>query len=140
LKIYTEFRHELKKLNKKNSSKIKINSKIRNLCQKYFRKLLEDSNYTEFIGLLNLSEKFIKSCNFVINGEWIDCREIIYRIASDGTYIYEIGLILGDLIDNQKDFLFNKDIERNLEKITIELMRFETNLIAMESHKSVSRR
>jgi len=41
------------------------------------------------------------------------------------------------LKDNQKDFLFNKDIERNLEKITIELMRIETNLIAMESHKSL---
>jgi hypothetical protein len=89
------------------------------------------------MGLLNPSEKIIKSCNFVINGERIDCREIIYRMASDETYIYEFGLILGDLNHNQNNFLLNKDIERNLEKITIQLMRFETILIAMESHKSL---
>ncbi len=66
--------------------------------------MLEDSKYTEFVGLLNPSEKFITFCKYVINGERIDCREIIYRMVSDGSYIYEFGLILGELNDIHKSF------------------------------------
>jgi len=138
MKIYPEFGDKVKKLKEHSlHQRSQINVMFTKLCQKYWRKLLDDNKYMEFVDLLNPSEKFITSCNFVINGEWIDCREIIYRIVSNGNYILELGLISSELNDIHNYSLLNEDIERNLDKITIELMRFETNLILMQSYESM---
>jgi hypothetical protein len=97
--------------------------------------LLEDNRYTEFVDLLN-SIKLIESCNLVTNGESIECGQIVYLIVSEDIYnIYEIGLILGNLNESHKNLLLEKDIERNFEKITIELKRFEFNIIVFKSHE-----
>jgi hypothetical protein len=124
MKIYPEFGDKVKKLKEHSlHQRSQINVMFTKLCQKYWRKLLDDNKYMEFVDLLSPSEKFITSCNFVINGEWIDCREIIYRIVSNGNYILELGLISSELNDIHNYSVLNEDIERNLDKITIELMR-----------------
>ncbi len=111
---------------KRISLEYRIKQEIEKLGLKYWRKLLEDNKLKEFMDLLN-STKFLKSCNFVIKGNSIDCPQIIYRIvfSSEGiTNIYEMGLILGKLNQSYKNTLLEEDIGRNLDKITIELTRF----------------
>jgi hypothetical protein len=134
-KVYPEFGDKIKELEKIVSMKFQIKEFIGNLSLKYWRKLLEDNRYTEFMDLLN-STKLVESCNLVINGESIECGQIVYRIVSEDIYnIYEIGLILGNLNESHKNLLLEKDIERNLEKITIELKRFEFNIFVFKSRE-----
>jgi hypothetical protein len=139
IKIYPELGAEVKRLLKRISPEYEIKQKIENSGLKYWRKLLEDNKLQEFMDLLN-STKFLKSCNFVIKGNSIDCGQIIYRIvfSSEGiTNIYEIGLILGKLNQSYKNMLLEEDIGKNLDKITIELTRLHNNYVVINSHEAL---
>ncbi len=132
-RIYPEFVDEVKKLNRRELLKHEIREFMMDLSLKYWTKLLEDNKYTEFMELLN-PEKLIISCNFVINGQSIDCGKIIYRIVFIGiNHICELGSISVQTNESYKNFLLEKGIEKDLEKISIELMRFDLNAIIMQS-------
>jgi hypothetical protein len=139
IKIYPELGAEVKRLLKGISSEYKIKQEIGNLGLKYWMKLLEDNKLKEFVDLLN-STKFLKSCNFVIKGNSIDCGEIIYRIVFSSeriTRIYEMGLILGKLNQSYINIPLEEDIGRNLDKITIELTRMDNNYVIINSNESI---
>jgi uncharacterized protein YdcH (DUF465 family) len=139
IKIYPELGAEVKRLLKRISPEFEIKQEIQNSGLKYWRKLLEDNKFKEFADLLN-STKFLKSCNFVIKGNSIDCGEIIYRISFKGMAdIYEMSLILGKLNESHKNILLDEDIGRNspdLDKITIELTRLDNNYVIIHSNES----
>jgi hypothetical protein len=138
IKIYPELGAEVKRLLKGISSEYKIKQEIQNLGLKYWMKLLEDNKLKEFVDLLN-STKFLKSCNFVIKGNSIDCGEIIYRIVFSSeriTRIYEMGLILGKLNQSYINIPLEEDIGRNLDKITIELTRMDNNYVIIHSNEA----
>jgi hypothetical protein len=139
IKICLELGAEVNRLLKGISPEYKIKQEIENLGLKYWRKLLEDNKLKEFVGLLN-STKFLKSCNFVLKGNSIDCPQIIYRIVfKEMAGIYEMGLILGKPNESHRNILLEEDIGRNspdLDKITIELTRLDNNYVIIHSNES----
>jgi hypothetical protein len=116
-----------------NLPKVTISNKI--LKRKIY-KLIKGSKFKQFSDAIK-HEELIKSCYIMIRGKSFDCGQKTFRISlGEDRDIYPMTSLLVNFNDSYKEFLLGEGIQNDIEKVSIELKRFEYSYIFLEYLKN----
>lgn len=133
IKIYPEIRDKIDEVVKKVPLNDQIDA-IDYIYRFYWRLILDKHKYKQLFDLLK-PEEIIKSCSIWIKRESYDCGKIHFRYSSKvNLRVKDMTSILVHLNQSYKEFLMEKDVEQNLEKVSIELMKSNFTSVELETN------